>query len=143
MRPFEVVLAAAKERPDFAIHSDTDAMLLYRELEEWEAKLLSIMSPRSDETLNQLAEIRHLLGRSEPEVDYPTSREVALAAEIAKPKEISQATAKRLMEACEKLCEYHDKAQECNGSELYVDALDIAYPAIAQARAELAGEAEA
>ncbi len=58
-----------------------------------------------------------------------------------KPPAISQATARRLMEACEKFSEYHVRRHGIDGWEFYDDALDLASSALAAARAELAGEA--
>ncbi len=176
MRPIEDVLGAARNQSERISYCDCQKCIkLRRELEEWEAKLAADVvgvvatSSYADATKDpryptQLAEIRRLLGRTEPEpTGWPVTRNVMIdvpmtlsthtekvVMETVKQREISQATARRLMEACEALCQaqefyaYH-ASDNFPGNKFYqnkfMEVVNMANDARKQARTELAGEA--
>ncbi len=199
MRPLEEVLADANQYSNLVgnpLSCKCDGCAMYRrELKEWEAKILQeIRSSRDIPPMNygelstNLAEIRRLLGRTEPEHSHmerfpggavsswtgisnvvgpedillgrtepePSEKtaQVIRDARAGKdvvhcenademfsklglePHQISQATARRLVEACEAYL----KARETIDSQLRIDALMRLTETLAAARAELAGE---
>jgi hypothetical protein len=108
MRPLDEVLVAAREyhERDHSGEPDIRWLPLRRELEEWEAQIESNMKNVSMSAGHYLAvraerdEIRRLLGRTEPEVE-PKRKPRLYDLQRGDRKEISQAMARRLMEACE------------------------------------------
>ncbi len=151
MRPLEEVLATARQRGERLNYCDCyECLAAHHELVEWENKLCEFINgTNTNEMLAKLPEIRRLLGRTEPEQECPPFDEATAQRILAKakayieePPEISQATAMRLMTACNKIITA--EVDVCLRPDCRVPtchAIREVKSALAAARAELAGEA--